>query len=148
MIYVFPSEHRHLAPQLNATASGRAGLRLDDDQITDATNTVNDDPAVLTTTAFDTSSPLFDAYDGTITSNRDTIGVQAVHADAQGDEYDNLNDGCVVLGNSGDGDLDPIGYPVTDEVDHQYALPDGFVLGVGNAWCPDAHTYARGRQER
>jgi competence protein ComEC len=126
---------------LNATASGRAGLRLNDDQITDATNTVNDHPAVLTTTAFDT-------YDGTITSNRDTIDVQAVYADAQGDEYDNLNDECVVLENSGDGDLDLIGYPVTDEVDHQYALPDGFVLGVGHAWWPDTHTYPRGRQER
>jgi competence protein ComEC len=126
---------------LNTTASGRAGLRLNDDQITDATNTVNDHPAVLTTTAFDT-------YDGTITSNRDTIDVQAVYADAQGDEYDNLNDECVVLENSGDGDLDLIGYPVMDEVDHQYALPDGFVLGVGHAWWPDTHTYARGRQER
>jgi competence protein ComEC len=126
---------------LNTTASGRAGLRLNDDQITDATNTVNDHPAVLTTTAFDT-------YDGTITSNRDTIDVQAVYADAQGDKYDNLNDECVVLENSGDGDLDLIGYPVTDEVDHQYALPDGFVLGVGHAWWPDAHTYARGRQEK
>ncbi|PSQ21209.1 nuclease [Halobacteriales archaeon QS_9_67_17] len=118
---------------LNDVASALGSdLRLNDDQITDATNNVNDDPAVPTTTVFDTSYPLFDAYDGTVTADRGTIDVQTVHADAQGDEYDNLNDEYVVFENAGDGDLDLTGYTVTDEVDQQYAFPDGFVLGVGD----------------
>ena len=107
-------------------------LRLNDDEITGTTNNVNSDETVPTTTVFNTSYPLFDPYDGSLSSGQGSIAVKRVHADAEGDEYDNLNDEYVVFENPGDGDIELTGYAVEDEAAHRYTFPDGFVLGVGD----------------
>ena len=105
-------------------------LRLNDDSVTDATNNVNGDASVPTTTRFDASFPLFDAYESSGGGTGD-IAVQSVHADAAGDEYDNLNDEYVVFENPGSGTLDLTGYAVEDEAGHHYDFPDGAALDAG-----------------
>ena len=60
-----------------------------------------------------------------------TLAVAEVHADAAGDEYDNLNDEYVVFENSGDEPLDLSGWQVEDEAGHSYTFPDGFTLDPG-----------------
>jgi endonuclease YncB( thermonuclease family) len=105
-------------------------LRVNDDAVTDATNNVNGDETVPTTTAFDSSFPLFDAYSGS-GGGTGSIEVKTVHADAEGDEDDNLNDEYVVFENPGTASLDLTGYAVEDDVGQRYEFPDGFTLDAG-----------------
>ncbi|WP_232702480.1 lamin tail domain-containing protein [Halobacterium wangiae] len=57
--------------------------------------------------------------------------VETVHADAQGDDRDNLNDEYVVFENAGDDSLDLSGWTVGDEADHSYTVPEGVTLDPG-----------------
>ncbi|WP_435178718.1 lamin tail domain-containing protein [Halorussus sp. AFM4] len=59
------------------------------------------------------------------------LDLAAVHADAAGDETENLNDEYVVLRNAGDRPLDLSGWTVTDEAGHEYRFPAGATLGPG-----------------
>ncbi|NHN58605.1 MULTISPECIES: lamin tail domain-containing protein [Halorussus] len=59
------------------------------------------------------------------------LELAGVHADAAGDEYENLNDEYVVLRNDGDRPLDLSGWTVADEADHEYAFPSETTLGPG-----------------
>jgi endonuclease YncB( thermonuclease family) len=101
-------------------------LRVNDDAVSDSINNVNGDEAVPTTTQFDGSFPLFEAYSG-----EGRIAVQTVQEDAQGDEYDNLNDEYVVFENPENASIDLTGYTVEDEAGKEYTFPDGFTLGAG-----------------
>jgi len=112
---------------LNEVASALGSdLRVNDDAVTDTSYNVNSDEAVPTTTQFDGSYPLFEAY-----SSEGSITVQTVHEDAEGDEYDNLNDEYVVFENPENASIDLTGYTVEDEAGKQYTFPDGFTLGAG-----------------
>jgi competence protein ComEC len=51
-----------------------------------------------------------------------------VHADAAGDDGDNLNDEYIVLKNSGTTPLDLSGWQIRDEADHSYTVPNGVTL--------------------
>ncbi|WP_435155696.1 lamin tail domain-containing protein [Haladaptatus sp. DFWS20] len=120
---------------LNDLSSGLdSDLRLNGDQVTDSSNNVNSDSVIPTTTAFDTSFPLFDAYDGS-TGGGDggsgSLSVAQIHADASGDDTNNLNDEYVVFENTGSGDLDLTGWSVQDEVGKTYDFPGGFTLAAG-----------------
>ena len=59
------------------------------------------------------------------------LRVSEVHADAEGDDRENLNDEYVVLRNAGDEALDLSGWAVTDEAGKQYTFPDGTTLAAG-----------------
>jgi hypothetical protein len=61
-----------------------------------------------------------------------TLTVDRVRADADGNDYDNLNDEYVVFENTGDSSLDISGWTVTDEVDHTYTVPDGVSVDAGD----------------
>nr|WP_274326230.1 lamin tail domain-containing protein [Halosimplex aquaticum] len=61
-----------------------------------------------------------------------SLVVDEIHADAQGNEQENLNDEYVVFRNTGTEPLDLSGWTVADAADHTYTFPDGFTL------APDA----------
>lgn len=57
--------------------------------------------------------------------------VSAIHADAAGDDRENLNDEYISLENTGDKPLDLTGWTVRDDAGHTYTVPDGFTLDAG-----------------
>jgi micrococcal nuclease len=57
--------------------------------------------------------------------------VSEIHADAEGDDRENLNDEYVVLKNTGDTELHLSGWTVSDEANHTYTFSDGTTLGPG-----------------
>lgn len=71
----------------------------------------------------------------TLQSNTGSIPLELVriHADATGNDNENLNDEYLVFENTGAEPLDLSGWTVADEADHAYTFPDGFVL------APDEH---------
>jgi len=118
--------------RLNDLAAGLGtDLRVNEDAVVDDTNNVNGDSDVPTTTSFDTSFPLFDAYTADDGSGGGELTVAEVHPDAQGSERDNPNDEYVVFENVGTESLDLTGWSVEDGAGYTYAFPDGFSLAVG-----------------
>lgn len=61
------------------------------------------------------------------------LRVSEIHADAAGNDGENLNDEYVVLKNVGDSDLDLSGWTVADAADHEYTFPGGTTLGAGES---------------
>jgi micrococcal nuclease len=59
------------------------------------------------------------------------LAVVQIHADAAGNDHENLNDEYVVFENRGDDTLDLSGWRVSDEGGHSYVFPDGFALEPG-----------------
>ncbi len=122
---------------LNSLASSLGtDLRINGDHVTDGTNNVNGDSGIPTTTVFDTSFPLFDAYDGSTGGNGGgsgdgDISIAQIHEDASGNDYNNLDDEYVVFENTGTGSIDLSGWTVEDEVAHTYSFPSGFTLDAG-----------------
>ncbi|USZ68506.1 lamin tail domain-containing protein [Halorussus salilacus] len=72
---------------------------------------------------------------GEPTESRDStdLRVAEVHADAAGDDWENLDDEYVVFRNGGDRTLDLSGWTVADEAGHAYAFPEGTALAPGEA---------------
>lgn len=67
------------------------------------------------------------------------IAVEAVHADASGDDNDQLNEEWVRLRNDGSLAVDMTGWVLKDEsASHRYPFPAGFVLAAGAIL--DVHT--------
>ncbi len=123
---------------LNSLASSLGtDLRINGDQVTDGTNNVDGDSGIPTTTVFDTSFPLFDAYDGSTGggngggSGDGEISIAQIHEDASGNDYNNLDDEYVVFENTGTGSIDLTGWTVEDEASHTYSFPGGFTLNAG-----------------
>jgi hypothetical protein len=57
--------------------------------------------------------------------------ISEIHADAEGNDNDNLNDEYLVLKNTASTSLELSGWQIRDEADHTYTFPDGFVLESG-----------------
>ncbi|MFB6117969.1 lamin tail domain-containing protein [Halosegnis sp.] len=81
------------------------------------------------TDATATATPTTVADGGTATPT--ALAVATVHADAEGDDRDNLNDEYVTFENTGDAPLELGGWTVTDAAGATYTFPDGFTLGGG-----------------
>lgn len=75
-------------------------------------------------TPTDTATP-------TRTPGASGLVVAEIHADAAGNDNDNLDDEYVVLANRGEHELNLSGWTVEDEVGKTYTVPDGFVLDAG-----------------
>ena len=69
--------------------------------------------------------------DGPVVTSAAGLTVERVHADAAGNDHENLNDEYVVFGNAGEERLELGGWTVSDEADHTYVVPDGVALGPG-----------------
>lgn len=86
------------------------------------------------TTSIDTGSN--DTPDDTDSETDETaaeagLTVADIHADAAGDDRDNLNDEYVVFENTGNETLDLSGWTIEDEVGQRYTVPEGFKLAPG-----------------
>lgn len=57
--------------------------------------------------------------------------VAAVHADAEGNDHENLNEEYITFRNTGDETLAMGGWTVSDPADHTYTIPSGFSLAPG-----------------
>lgn len=51
------------------------------------------------------------------------LSIVEIHADAEGDDHENLNDEYITFENTGDGELDLSGWSLADEADHVYSFP-------------------------
>jgi len=58
------------------------------------------------------------------------LQIAEIHADAEGDDRENLNDEYVTFENPSDEALDLSGWTVRDEADHVYTFPEGTELGA------------------
>jgi len=67
----------------------------------------------------------------TPSSSEHDLVVSHIHADAAGNDHENLNDEYIAFRNDGDHTLDLTGWTVTDAADHTYSFPDGFTLEPG-----------------
>ncbi|MFC7326087.1 lamin tail domain-containing protein [Halorubrum rutilum] len=61
------------------------------------------------------------------------LTVAEIHADAAGDDRDNLNDEYVVFENTGNETLDLSGWTIEDEAGQRYTIPEGFELAAGES---------------
>lgn len=62
----------------------------------------------------------------------EALVVSNVHADAEGNDHENLNDEYIELTNEGETATEMTGWTVSDEADHTYRFPSGFTLGAGD----------------
>ncbi|WP_049911278.1 lamin tail domain-containing protein [Halorubrum coriense] len=88
------------------------------------------------TTSIDTGSD--DTPDDTDSETDETtaeagLAVAEIHADAAGDDRDNLNDEYVVLENTGNETLELSGWTIEDEAGQRYTVPEGFKLAAGES---------------
>jgi micrococcal nuclease len=69
---------------------------------------------------------------GTVgTATEGPLAVGEVHADAAGNDHENLNDEYVTFRNTGDTELDLSGWTVSDDGGHSYTFPTGTTLPPG-----------------
>jgi competence protein ComEC len=83
-----------------------------------------DNPATPSPTTTTTSTP-------TSSQSTGSLHLTEVHADAAGDDADNLNDEYLVLKNTGSEPLKLGGWQLSDEADHRYTIPTGTTLNPG-----------------
>lgn len=81
------------------------------------------DPAETATDSTSTS---------TATDGGTALEIVTIHADAAGDESENLNDEYVVFENTGSSSVDLSGWELADAADHTYTFPEGTVLDPGD----------------
>ncbi len=114
-------------PGSNAPVEQRATITVGEEPTQTPSTTATPTPTATDTetTATATASP---TPTGTPAGS---LAVTEVHADADGDEYDNLNDEYIVFENTGSEDLDLSGWTVADEAGHAYTIPSGVVLSAG-----------------
>ncbi|UPM45315.1 lamin tail domain-containing protein [Halocatena salina] len=60
-----------------------------------------------------------------------SLSITEIHADAAGNDNDNLNDEYVVFENTGTDTLDLSGWSVSDDAGHTYMFPSGASLAAG-----------------
>jgi competence protein ComEC len=72
------------------------------------------------------------ATDGGTTTTGGALALAEVHADAEGDDRETLNDEYIVLKNTGSDTLDLSGWTINDAADHTYTIPDGTTLAPGD----------------
>jgi len=69
----------------------------------------------------------------TVASREGRLEVTTIHADAEGDDRENLDDEYIVLTNTGDGALDLGGYTVSDASGASFTVLPGVVLEAGDS---------------
>jgi endonuclease YncB( thermonuclease family) len=110
---------------LNTVASALGtDLRVNEDLVTDGTNNVNSDSEVPTTTNFDRSFDLFDAFTSD-SGSPPSVDIKTIHEDGN-----TLNDEYVVFENGGSTSIDMTDWFVEDLAGHRYTF-SSFTLDAG-----------------
>lgn len=60
------------------------------------------------------------------------VVVSTIHADASGNDHENLNEEYIELTNEGGSTVDMTGWTLSDEANHVYTFPSGFTLEPGD----------------
>ncbi|WP_160135505.1 lamin tail domain-containing protein [Halococcus salsus] len=89
-----------------------------------ATDSTRDTP-----TSTDPSTSTITSDGGTDTGS--ALAVRTVHADAEGDESENLNDEYIVFENTGSTSLNISGWTIEDRSSHSYTVPSGTTIDAG-----------------
>lgn len=84
-------------------------------------------------TAQDTETGLWDFDDSTDNQPDSDIAVTEIHEDAEGNEFENLDDEYITFTNNGNSEVDMSGWTVSDAADHVYTFPSGFSLATGQS---------------
>lgn len=71
--------------------------------------------------------------DGAGESQDADLVISNIHADAAGNDHNNLNDEYIELTNEGDSAVDMTGWTLSDEANHEYTFPSGFTLESGES---------------
>ncbi len=79
----------------------------------------------------DPAEPTTDEPTPTATDGGTALELVTIHADAEGDESENLNDEYVVFENTGTESVDLSGWELADAADHTYTFPEETVLAPG-----------------
>ena len=66
-------------------------------------------------------------------SGEGNLEVAGVHADADGNDHENLNDEYITFENTGSSSLNMGGWTISDSADHTYSVPSGFALDAGES---------------
>ena len=82
---------------------------------------------------WDYDAPSTATPDGGSGRQSDSLVVSEVHADADGNDHENLNDEYVEFTNEGGSSIDLTGWTLSDEADHTYQFPSGFTLEAGDS---------------
>jgi competence protein ComEC len=131
---VLVSDGQGVAVRTQATAPTAPLDLRDGDPIDPGNQRVVADRARLGGGSSPTLTPPSTATDGgtdTPTGGDGELAVAEVHADAEGDDRENLDDEYVVFENAGDDTLDLSGWTVEDAAGRTYAFPDGYTLAPG-----------------
>lgn len=79
----------------------------------------------------ESSNPPSDGGDDT--SGDGDLVVSTIHAEAAGNDHENLNDEYIELTNEGSSAIDMTGWTLADDADHTFYFPSGFTLDVGDS---------------
>lgn len=85
------------------------------------------------------TAPITDPAETTTDSTAETatatgdaaLEIATIHADAEGDESENLNDEYVIFENTGSSSVDLSNWELADAADHTYTFPEGTVIEPG-----------------
>jgi len=99
-----------------------------------STSTTTTTTTSSTTTQPTTTSTTTSATTTTTTSTpQQGVVIWYVHYDAEGNDWDNLNDEYAVIKNDGSTGADMTGWTLRDVANHVYAFPSGFTLAAGTS---------------
>ena len=76
----------------------------------------------------ETATPTPVPHGGSSTAD---LRIAEIHADAAGNDHENLNDEYITIENTGESSVDLSGYTVRDTADHVYTVPSGTTLDAG-----------------
>jgi competence protein ComEC len=123
-------------PGTDGPVAHRESIKVAGGSSPPSSGTETDTPVPTTTAPTSSTTGTSVATDGgtetTVPVTGDSsLAVKTVHADAEGDDTDNLADEYIVFTNTGSHSLDVSGWTVSDASSHTYTIPSDTTIGAG-----------------
>jgi competence protein ComEC len=123
-------------PGTDGPVTHRESIKVAGGSSPPSSGTETDTPVPTTTAPTSSTTGTSVATDGgtetTVPVTGDSsLAVKTVHADAEGDDTDNLADEYIVFTNTGSHSLDVSGWTVSDASSHTYTIPSDTTIGAG-----------------